>query len=96
MYLAYHCSSISSNATKSNAAEFIQYLSHQFGQSLKTCQRWESALSLLISVLTIQYDVSVLAATMLSSIGFVKLGRPVHESNLSKELNNGFLSTIST
>jgi len=84
--------------TNLRAAEFIQYLSPplSLGPSGKTCPRCESLDSLLTSVLLEKSQLSSYSAIFSSEIGFVKLGQPVPESNLSCELKSGVPSITST
>jgi hypothetical protein len=81
---------------KSNAAEFIQYLSPHLslGPSSNTCHKCES--HDFTSVLFIKNELSFFSDMKFSSIGFVKAGQPVPESNLSVEEKSAVLSTIST
>ena len=97
-YFSYSLPFSSSFGINLSAAELIQYLSHpsSFGPSLNTCPRWESAFSLLTSVLVLKRLLSTYSLIKLSSIGLVNAGQPDPESYLSVEENNGVPSTIST
>ena len=78
-------------------AEFIQYLNLEgSGPSSKTCPKCESPYLLRTSILLIPYELSSFLTMYFGSIGFVKLGHPVPDSNLSVELNKGSPETIST
>jgi len=82
----------------SRAAEFIQYLipPNSAGPSLNTCHKLPLELVLVMAVLFISKRLSSLSTTIASEIGFVKLGQPVPESNLSSDENRGVPSITST
>src|SRR3990172_8893882 len=97
LYFSYPSFSRSSLGMNLSAAEFMQYLSPVgFGPSLKTCPRWESACLLRTSVLLMNNPLSSLSTILSGSSGFVKLGQPVPESYLSRELKRGSPETMST
>lgn len=79
-------------------AEFIQYLFPPFsiGPSSKTCPKWDLAILLLSSVLTIPWEVSLVSSITSSLIVFVNEGQPQPESNLSKDVKRGSPLIIST
>ena len=80
-----------------SAAEFMQYRSPVGGgPSSKTWPRWESPWAERISVRTESNDRSTFWRTFAGSSGCVKLGHPVPDSNLSRELNSGSPDTTST
>ncbi len=76
----------------------IQYLTHpcSAGPSLNTCHRVQLDELLVISVLSIPKRSSYDSSTNDASIGLVKLGHPVPESNLSVDENSGVPSITST
>ncbi len=67
-----------------------------FGPSSKTWPRCESACFERTSVRIIPRDSSVFSVTFAFSRGFVKLGHPEPESNLSSEEKSGSPETTST
>ena len=66
------------------------------GPSSKTWPRWDSASEERTSVRGRIALQSVRSYTAPGSSGFVKLGQPVPDSNLSSELNSGSPETTST
>jgi len=78
-------------------AEFIQYRCPVgAGPSSNTCPRCESALAERTSVRLINKCRSSFVRTLAGTRGFVKLGHPVPDSNLSSELKSGSPETTST
>src|SRR5580704_14522924 len=78
-------------------AEFIQYRRPVgCGPSSNTWPRCELALAERTSVRAINKCLSSFVSTFAGTSGFVKLGQPVPESNLSSELNRGSPETTST
>jgi len=72
---------------KVNAAVLIQYRNRVgAGPSENTCPRWPSHRAHLTSTRCIKREVSATYVTTSSLLGFVKLGQPVPESNLSSDL----------
>src|SRR2546426_10211947 len=81
---------------KRNAAEFMQYRNLVgAGPSSKTCPRWESACADRTSVRAMKSERSVRVWMFTGSSGFVKLGHPVPDSNLSSEEKSGSPDTTS-
>src|SRR2546422_10062957 len=75
---------------KRSAAEFMQYRNPVgAGPSSKTCPRWESACADRTSVRAMKSERSVRLWMFAASSGFVKLGHPVPDSNLSSEEKSG-------
>jgi hypothetical protein len=96
-YFPYPSFSRSSLGMNFNDAEFMQYRSPVGkGPSLKTWPRWESPCLLLTSVLLAKKLRSSFSTIFPDSRGLVKLGHPVPESYLSRELKSGSPETIST
>jgi hypothetical protein len=62
----------------------------------ETWPRWLSACTDLTSVRTMPCALSRTSFTFAGTIGLVKLGQPVPESNLSVEANSGSPDTMST
>src|SRR2546425_11434333 len=82
---------------KRNAAEFMQYRKPLgAGPSSKTCPRWESACADRTSVRAMKSERSVRVWMFAGSSGFVKLGHPVPDSNLSSEEKSGSPDTTAT
>src|SRR3990170_7323118 len=97
LYSTYPSFSRSSFGINLRAAELMQYLKPVgWGPSLNTCPRWESARLLFTSVRTVKKLLSCFSAIFSGSRGFVKLGHPVPESYLSRELKSGSPETMST
>lgn len=83
--------------TKRKAAEFMQYRSPEGGgPSVKTCPRCESPWRLRTSVRVEKNRLSSRVTMFSGTSGLVKLGQPVPESNLSRELKSGSPDTTST
>ena len=88
-YLPYPCCSSSSTGMKRSAAELMQYRRPVgAGPSSNTCPRCDPLLFAMTSVRAMPWVESVFSFTVSGATGFVKLGQPVRELNLSVEAKN--------